>query len=526
MDQVFISYSRKDIKFVKRLAEDLNAAGFAVWYDLSGLDGGTTWGSEIQRAIENSQFFLVVLSPNSIVSKWVQREFLFAEDCRLKVIPLQYLPCRMPMWMLDLQSIDLQGKNYAPNFERLLKALGAPVAAVEPLEKDITDAEKQAREVSQEQEKKLRDEELKRKQAEREALRARQEQQKRDQADERLRRQAEKQQRQAADRSRREQAWRIWKPRLPRLAGLGVAGALLIGAIFLVPGMLRGLPARAQPTAIPTIQSPSTHTPESAAPTSTALPTETPTTASTAIPTSSPTVTPTAFYDPVLAYMSAQPPTFEDDFSNKQIKPGWGGTTSEGYGLSPDMITEENTLILRDYIEPGYAGTAPADFYAPGVSFPMNGLFDAADLAFQFEVKIQDLKSIGIQFRSTLTLDTATMQAGYRFTVYSSGDWELKKNLNEPPIAAGHQSIDPRTFIKVLLIAKGNRAFIFLNNQLVYQGDGLSTSHTSNRIVAYNNVYQPTGDFWNVSGAEFDDFKFWNLAGVDFQAAPTQTGRS
>ncbi len=54
---------------------------------------------------------------------------------------------------------------------------------------------------------------------------------------------------------------------------------------------------------------------------------------------------PTAFYDPVLAYMSTQTATFEDDFSNKQIKPGWGGTTSEGYGLSPDMITEENTLI-------------------------------------------------------------------------------------------------------------------------------------------------------------------------------------
>ncbi len=132
MTQVFISYSRKDIKFVKRLAGDLKAAGFSIWYDLSGLDGGTTWGTEIQSAIEKSQFFLVVLSPNSTVSKWVQREFLFAEDCNLKVIPLQYLPCRMPMWMLDLQSIDLQGRNYSLNFERLLKALGGPPAPVEP----------------------------------------------------------------------------------------------------------------------------------------------------------------------------------------------------------------------------------------------------------------------------------------------------------------------------------------------------------------------------------------------------------
>ncbi len=252
MTQVFISYSRKDIKFVKRLAEDLNAAGFTVWYDLSGLDGGTTWGSEIQSAIENSQFFLVVLSPNALASKWVQREFLFAENCNLKVIPLQYLPCRLPMWMLDLQLIDLQGKNYAPNFERLLKALGAPVVAVEPLEKDKTEAEKQAREVAQEQEKRLKDEELKRT-GRRKRRRSRPARNSRNVT--RLKKTCAGRQKSNSARPQtgpgREQAWRIWKPRLPRLAGLGVVGVLLIGAIFLAPGLLRGLPARAQPTATP-----------------------------------------------------------------------------------------------------------------------------------------------------------------------------------------------------------------------------------------------------------------------------------
>jgi tetratricopeptide (TPR) repeat protein len=124
MSQVFISYSRKDIEFVDRLANDLKAAGFEVWYDLSGLEAGTQWGSEIQKAIEASQFFLVVLSPNSIKSSWVEREFLHASDQAIKIIPLLYQQCSLPMWSLNLHFIDMQGKNYARKYQELLKIMG------------------------------------------------------------------------------------------------------------------------------------------------------------------------------------------------------------------------------------------------------------------------------------------------------------------------------------------------------------------------------------------------------------------
>jgi len=124
MTQVFISYSRKDLEFVDRLANDLKAAGFEVWYDLSGLEPGTRWRLEIQKAIQESQFFLVVLSPNSIVSDWVEREFLFASDQKLKIIPLLYQPCTLPMWSLNLHFIDMQGKNYSLHYQDLLKVMG------------------------------------------------------------------------------------------------------------------------------------------------------------------------------------------------------------------------------------------------------------------------------------------------------------------------------------------------------------------------------------------------------------------
>ena len=131
MTQVFISYSRKDLAFVERLAKDLKAAGLEVWYDLSGLEGGDEWGKVIQAAIRKSQFFVVVLSPNSIKGRWVEREFLFAENLNLKIIPLLYADCELPLWALNMHFIDMRGKNYALRFEDLLKVLGVK-RVVEP----------------------------------------------------------------------------------------------------------------------------------------------------------------------------------------------------------------------------------------------------------------------------------------------------------------------------------------------------------------------------------------------------------
>ena len=124
MTQVFISYSRKDLVFVERLAEDLKAAGLDVWFDLSGLEGGTRWGREIQGAIQQSQIFVVVLSPNSIESEWVEKEFMYANSLKRKIIPLLYQPCETPMWFINLHFIDVQGSNYDSHFWIILKAMG------------------------------------------------------------------------------------------------------------------------------------------------------------------------------------------------------------------------------------------------------------------------------------------------------------------------------------------------------------------------------------------------------------------
>lgn len=123
MAQVFISYSRKDLSFVEQLAADLKEAGFDVWYDLSNIRGGSHWTFEIEKALKNSQFAVFVLSPDSIVSEWVQREFLFANNRNMTIVPLMYRSCELSLSFLDLNYIDVQGSNYRQNFDEILEAL-------------------------------------------------------------------------------------------------------------------------------------------------------------------------------------------------------------------------------------------------------------------------------------------------------------------------------------------------------------------------------------------------------------------
>ncbi len=73
MQRIFISYSRKDINFVRRLAGDLEKAGYDVWWDLTDLRGGDDWVRVIPEAIKNSDKIIVVLSPNSTISEWVEK---------------------------------------------------------------------------------------------------------------------------------------------------------------------------------------------------------------------------------------------------------------------------------------------------------------------------------------------------------------------------------------------------------------------------------------------------------------------
>jgi formylglycine-generating enzyme required for sulfatase activity len=124
MPQVFISYSRQDLAFVRNLAADLQVAGMEVWWDLSGIKGGDEWERKISEAIRRSQYMIVVLTPDSVESRWVRREYLRAEQMDLKIIPLKYKTCEPPLAFQDLQPIDALDGKYPACLPEILQTMG------------------------------------------------------------------------------------------------------------------------------------------------------------------------------------------------------------------------------------------------------------------------------------------------------------------------------------------------------------------------------------------------------------------
>lgn len=85
---VFVSYSRTDSEFVRRLQEGLTERGRDVWVDWEGIAPTAEWMAEIHRAIDAANTVVVVLSPDFIVSRICTDEITHAIDNNKRIIPV------------------------------------------------------------------------------------------------------------------------------------------------------------------------------------------------------------------------------------------------------------------------------------------------------------------------------------------------------------------------------------------------------------------------------------------------------
>lgn len=90
----FISYSSRDEEFARRLYSRMRDASLRVWFAPEDVRGGEKLREQIDRAIQLHDRLLVVLSEDSLGSKWVKTEIRRAmkaekEENRRKLFPIR-----------------------------------------------------------------------------------------------------------------------------------------------------------------------------------------------------------------------------------------------------------------------------------------------------------------------------------------------------------------------------------------------------------------------------------------------------
>ena len=118
----FVSYSRKDSGFVKKLVNDLKAGGASVWFDQVDIQPGTGWDTAVQHALNECPQMLLVLSPTSAASANVLDEISVALRTNKTILPILHEDCEIPIRVSRLQYIDFR-KDYAAALEQLLEQL-------------------------------------------------------------------------------------------------------------------------------------------------------------------------------------------------------------------------------------------------------------------------------------------------------------------------------------------------------------------------------------------------------------------
>ncbi len=125
MARIFLSYARDDAEAAKELASCISEAGHDVWWDRH-LHGGSRFASEIDKALKDAEAVVVLWSPTSIDSAWVQDEAAEGRDSG-RLVPVSLGSAKPPLGFRQFQTVDLgawDGNGSPEAIDDLLEAIG------------------------------------------------------------------------------------------------------------------------------------------------------------------------------------------------------------------------------------------------------------------------------------------------------------------------------------------------------------------------------------------------------------------
>lgn len=128
--KLFISYSHEDKEFVDKLCNDLVKHNFLIWIDKWEIKVGESVINRISDGLIVSSNLIIILSPHSVVSKWVREEINAAlmvqfEKQNVFVLPLLLANCEIPVFLKDKKYADFRS-DYEQGFEEIIQSIRHP----------------------------------------------------------------------------------------------------------------------------------------------------------------------------------------------------------------------------------------------------------------------------------------------------------------------------------------------------------------------------------------------------------------
>ena len=107
---MFVSYATEDSAYASKLINVLAQQPNLHVFTTDKISAGENWRSKIKRALSDSDFFLVLLSPTSVQSRWIQFELGAAWGLNkpiIAVVTSHEVVNRIPLDLGELHVVDL-----------------------------------------------------------------------------------------------------------------------------------------------------------------------------------------------------------------------------------------------------------------------------------------------------------------------------------------------------------------------------------------------------------------------------------
>ena len=125
--QIFVSHASEDTDLAHQIARDLETNGYDIFITPNSIHPGEKWVPAINRGLEESGIFVILLTLHAVQSYWVHEEtntaiaLANAGEARLFILDVQ--DCHPPILWRQRQFVSFRSSDYQSNLHNLLNGL-------------------------------------------------------------------------------------------------------------------------------------------------------------------------------------------------------------------------------------------------------------------------------------------------------------------------------------------------------------------------------------------------------------------